>query len=109
MFSIALTPQLFVKEIAPARTFGFKDQIDHLTSKGLIQGGDLNNSLVCDGDHWLNPPLRFKDEPVRHKLLDLIGDLAFVGLPKAQVLVYKGSHALHAEFASSLEKQCSLI
>ncbi len=107
-FSLELTPRSFVKEIAPARTFGFKDQIDALIAQGLIQGGDLNNSLVCDGQSWLNPPLRFQDEPVRHKLLDLIGDLALVGLPKAQILVYRGSHALHAEFAESLPSVCSL-
>ncbi len=107
MFSIELTPRSFVKEIAPARTFGFKDQIESLIEKGLIKGGNLKNSLVCDGKSWLNPPLRFKDEPVRHKLLDLIGDLALVGLPKAQVLVYRGSHALHVELADSLSKACS--
>ena len=76
-------------------------------AKGLIKGGSLNNSLVCNGSFWLNPPLRFKDEPVRHKILDLIGDLALVGLPKAQVLVYRGSHALHAELASAFLKESS--
>ncbi len=107
-FSIDLSPRKFVEEIAPARTFGFKDQIQALRSQGLIKGGNLENSLVCDGNTWINPPLRFKDEPVRHKLLDLIGDLALVGLPKAQVLVYRGSHALHAELASVLQQVCSL-
>ncbi|AAQ00462.1 UDP-3-O-(3-hydroxymyristoyl) N-acetylglucosamine deacetylase [Prochlorococcus marinus str. SS51] len=108
MFSLDLTPQSFLQDIAPARTFGFKDQIDHLREKGMIKGGGLDNSLVCDGKSWINPPLRFKDEPVRHKLLDLIGDLALVGLPKAQVLVYKGSHALHVELAKSISRECSL-
>ena len=104
MFSIELTPNNFVKEIAPARTFGFLDQLEELKKAGLIKGGALENALVCNGDSWVNPPLRFANEPVRHKLLDLIGDLAFVGLPKAQIFVYKGSHALHAEFAASLKK-----
>ena len=104
MFSIDLSPINFVKEIAPARTFGFLDQIEGLKEAGLIKGGALENALVCDGDSWVNPPLRFDNEPVRHKLLDLIGDLALVGLPKAQILVYKGSHSLHAEFAASLQK-----
>ena len=104
MFSLELTPRSFVEDIAPARTFGFKDQIDHLISKGLIKGGSLENSLVCDKNSWLNPPLRFKNEPIRHKLLDLIGDLALIGLPKAQVLVYRGSHALHAELAKALRQ-----
>ncbi len=102
IFSIALTPKNFVQEIAPARTFGFLDQVEQLRSLGLIKGASLNNALVCDGDNWVNPPLRFEDEPVRHKLLDLIGDLAIVGFPKAQVLVYKGSHGLHTDFAAAL-------
>ena len=104
LLKIDLTPQSFVKEIAPARTFGFVDQLDQLKNSGLIKGGNLRNALVCDFDHWLNPPLRFEDEPVRHKLLDLIGDLALVGLPKAQVLVYRGSHGLHTDFASALSQ-----
>ncbi len=105
-FSIDLSPRSFVEQIAPARTFGFKDQLETLRAKGLIKGGSLENSLVCDHNKWLNPPLRFKEEPVRHKLLDLIGDLALVGLPKAQVLVYRGSHALHAKLASALQQAC---
>ena len=100
--TIDLTPQSFVDEIAPARTFGFREQVDQLRASGLIQGGALDNALVCDGDHWVNPPLRFPDEPVRHKLLDLIGDLALVGFPQAQVLVYRGSHGLHTDFAAAL-------
>ena len=104
MYSIELSPNNFVKEIAPARTFGLLDQLEELKKAGLIKGGALENALVCNGDSWVNPPLRFANEPVRHKLLDLIGDLAFVGLPKAQIFVYKGSHSLHAEFAASLQK-----
>ena len=107
MFAIELTPKLFVKEIAPARTFGFVDQLDHLKKAGLIKGGGLENALVCNGRSWINPPLRFKDEPIRHKLLDLIGDLSLVGLPKAQILVYRGSHALHADLALALQQNCS--
>ena len=63
----------------------------------------MDNALVCDGDKWVNPPLRFDNEPIRHKILDLIGDLALVGLPKAQILVYKGSHALNSLLASALK------
>ena len=104
IFAIELSPYAFVKEIAPARTFGFLDQLEELKNAGLIKGGTLENALVCNGDSWVNPPLRFENEPVRHKLLDLIGDLALVGLPDAQIFVYKGSHSLHAEFAASLRK-----
>ncbi len=102
-FVIDLNPKNFVEMIAPARTFGFKDQFQELSELGLIKGGSLENALVCDGDKWVNPPLRFDNEPIRHKILDLIGDLALVGLPKAQILVYKGSHSLNSLLASSLK------
>ncbi len=102
-FVIDLNPKSFVEMIAPARTFGFKDQFQELSELGLIKGGSLENALVCDGEKWVNPPLRFDNEPIRHKILDLIGDLALVGLPKAQILVYKGSHLLNSLLASSLK------
>ena len=102
LYSLALTPEAFVREIAPARTFGFRDQVEALRAAGLIRGGDLDNALVCDGERWLNPPLRFSDEPVRHKLLDLLGDLALAGLPQAQVFAYRGSHGLHTALAAAL-------
>lgn len=105
LFSLDLTPEAFVREIAPARTFGFREQVEQLRAAGLIQGGALDNALVCDGATWLNPPLRFVDEPVRHKLLDLLGDLALVGLPQAQVFVYRGSHALHTDLAAAMAAQ----
>ncbi len=104
-FSLDLTPAGFVDQIAPARTFGFRDQIEQLRAAGLIRGGALDNALVCAGDHWLNPPLRFEQEPVRHKLLDLLGDLALVGLPQAQVFAFRGSHRLHTALASALAAQ----
>ena len=103
LHSLCLTPASFVAEIAPARTFGFREQVEALLQAGLIRGGALENALVCDGNGWLNPPLRFDDEPVRHKLLDLIGDLALVGLPRAQVFAYRGSHGLHTALAAALQ------
>jgi UDP-3-O-[3-hydroxymyristoyl] N-acetylglucosamine deacetylase len=102
LLHLPLTPERFVAEVAPARTFGFRDQIEQLRQAGLIAGGRLDNALVCDGDRWLNPPLRYPDEPVRHKLLDLLGDLALVGLPRAQVFAFRGSHALHTSLAAAL-------
>ncbi|MEB3168259.1 MAG: UDP-3-O-acyl-N-acetylglucosamine deacetylase, partial [Synechococcaceae cyanobacterium] len=102
LYSLELTPERFVTEVAPARTFGFRDQVEQLRAAGLIQGGGLDNALVCDGERWLNPPLRFADEPVRHKLLDLLGDLALVGLPQAQVFAYRGSHQLHTALACAI-------
>ena len=76
--------------------------MDQLLAAGLIRGGCLENALVCDGDSWLNPPLRFVEEPVRHKILDLLGDLALIGLPRAQVFAYRGSHGLHTSLAAAL-------
>jgi UDP-3-O-[3-hydroxymyristoyl] N-acetylglucosamine deacetylase len=93
----------FVEAIAPARTFGFADQIEQLRQAGLIKGGSLDNALVCDRESWLNPPLRFDNEAVRHKLLDLIGDLSLLGkIPQAHYLAYKASHQLHTELAKEI-------
>ncbi len=93
----------FIREIAPARTFTLAAYIDQMRSAGLIKGGSLDNAIVCDGDRWINPPLRFANEPCRHKLLDLIGDLSLLGfLPRAHILAYKASHNLHAEFALAI-------
>ncbi len=93
----------FAREIAPARTFGFAEQIAQLQQAGLIQGGSLDNALVCSHDGWLNPPLRFTNEPARHKLLDLVGDLSLLGqLPQAHIIAYKASHKLHIQLAKQL-------
>ncbi len=107
LYGLELSPEAFVAEIAPARTFGFRDQVEQLRAAGLIQGGGLDNALVCDGDDWLNPPLRYADEPVRHKLLDLLGDLALAGLPQAQVFAFRGSHGLHTALAAQLASLAS--
>jgi UDP-3-O-[3-hydroxymyristoyl] N-acetylglucosamine deacetylase len=80
--SIALSPESFATQIAPARTFGFAEDLDRLRAAGLARGGSLANAVAISGDHVLNPEgLRFADEFVRHKLLDAIGDLALAGLP----------------------------
>ncbi|MBF2037174.1 MAG: UDP-3-O-acyl-N-acetylglucosamine deacetylase [Leptolyngbyaceae cyanobacterium T60_A2020_046] len=96
----------FEDAIAPARTFGLAHQIEALRSQGLIQGGSLDNALVCDRTGWLNPPLRFDNEPARHKLLDLIGDLSLLGsLPQGHIIAYKASHGLHVKLAQTLANQ----
>ena len=93
----------FGAAIAPARTFALAHQIDQLRNAGLIKGGSLDNALVCAPDGWINPPLRFPNEPVRHKLLDLIGDLSLVrSLPIAHYMAYKASHRLHTQLARQL-------
>ena len=93
----------FTTEIAPARTFGFAEQIEYLKERGLIAGGSLDNALVCSHDGWLNPPLRFTNEPARHKLLDLVGDISLLGqMPTAHIIAYKASHKLHTQLAAKL-------
>jgi UDP-3-O-[3-hydroxymyristoyl] N-acetylglucosamine deacetylase len=93
----------FAEEIAPARTFGLLHQIEHLRKLGLIKGGSLENALVCGPEGWLNPPLRFANEPVRHKILDLVGDLSLLGnLPTAHYMAYKASHNLHIQLAQRI-------
>ncbi|GAB4289725.1 MAG: UDP-3-O-acyl-N-acetylglucosamine deacetylase [Oscillatoriaceae cyanobacterium] len=93
----------FTTDIAPARTFGFAEQIEQLRAAGLIKGGSLDNALVCSEEGWLNPPLRFPNEPARHKLLDLVGDISLLGtIPVAHFLAYKASHNLHVQLARLL-------
>lgn len=94
----------FAEAIAPARTFGLAHQVDQLRQAGLIKGGSLDNALVCDESGWLNPPLRFSNEPARHKLLDLVGDLSLLGtIPVAHFLAYKASHKLHIQLAKKVK------
>jgi UDP-3-O-[3-hydroxymyristoyl] N-acetylglucosamine deacetylase len=77
-----LTPENFLKEVAPARTFVLREQIDALWKAGLAKGGSLENAIVVEGDKVHNTEgLRFQNEFVRHKLLDFIGDIALVGRP----------------------------
>jgi UDP-3-O-[3-hydroxymyristoyl] N-acetylglucosamine deacetylase len=93
----------FAMAIAPARTFGFAESVEKLRASGLIKGGSLDNALVCGTQGWINPPLRYPDEPVRHKLLDLVGDLSLLGIfPKAHIVAYKGSHSLHTQLVQRL-------
>jgi UDP-3-O-[3-hydroxymyristoyl] N-acetylglucosamine deacetylase len=102
-YSWAPAQESFAEAIAPARTFGLAEQVEQLRSRGLIKGGSLENALVCDRDGWINPPLRFSNEPVRHKLLDLVGDLSLLGtLPLAHFLAYKASHHLHTQLTQLL-------
>lgn len=100
-------PEQFATEIAPARTFGLADQIEQLRQQGLIRGGSLDNALVCGPQGWLNPPLRFANEPARHKLLDLVGDMSLLGtFPSVHVIAYKASHTLHVQLAQQLAQAC---
>jgi UDP-3-O-[3-hydroxymyristoyl] N-acetylglucosamine deacetylase len=98
--TLTVTATSFVDEIAPARTFGFLKEVEMLRRKGLALGGSLDNAVVLGETGVLNTSLRFEDEFVRHKILDVIGDLALLGHPVIGHLVaHRGGHALHASFA----------
>lgn len=103
-YSIALSTPAFRREIAPARTFGFLKEVEHLQAQGLALGGSLDNALVLSDSEVLNPGgLRFPEEFVRHKILDAMGDLALLGLPLlGRVEVSRGSHAFHLKFIRHL-------
>ncbi len=96
--SIDLTRESFLREIAPARTFGFLKDVAELKKRGLALGGTADNAVVLDEKGIISGPLRFPDEFVRHKVLDLIGDLALFGYP---LLGYfqaeRAGHRLHLQ------------
>jgi UDP-3-O-[3-hydroxymyristoyl] N-acetylglucosamine deacetylase len=100
---MVVLPDTFRNLLARARTFCFERDIEPLRSVGLIRGGSLDNAIVLTNDGVMNGPLRFSDEFGRHKALDLIGDLALVGLPLlGRVVAHKAGHALHTQLVSRL-------
>jgi UDP-3-O-[3-hydroxymyristoyl] N-acetylglucosamine deacetylase len=106
---MTVSPVTFRNFLARARTFCFERDIEPLRAMGLIRGGSLDNAIVLTDDGVMNGPLRFKDEFGRHKALDLIGDLALVGLPLlARVEAHKAGHSLHTQLVSSLLADPSL-
>src|SRR5437868_1920518 len=94
----------FGKEIASARTFGFTQEIDMLRKANLALGGSLENAIVLTPEGMLNvTPLRFDDEFVRHKILDIIGDFALLGMPiEGKITAEKSGHSVHASLMSKL-------
>ncbi len=95
-FSFVATRRGFLAEIAPSRTFGFLKDVPELWKKGLAKGGTLENAVILDDEKVINGPLRFPDEFVRHKILDLIGDLALWGHPLlGHFQAYRAGHSLH--------------
>ena len=107
---IDLTPENYASEIAPARTFGFEHELDAMRDMGLIRGATLDNAVCFTPDKVLNiGGLRFPDEPCRHKILDLIGDLALIGRPLlGRVIAERAGHAMHAALVSRLMQDSSL-
>ena len=101
--TIRLSEDAFVDDIAPARTFTFLKEVEMLRQQGLALGGSLENAIVVGDTGVLNNALRFEDEFVRHKILDVIGDMALVGHPLIGHLVaHRGGHALHTAFAAQV-------
>jgi UDP-3-O-[3-hydroxymyristoyl] N-acetylglucosamine deacetylase len=110
-YTIDLSRESFIQEIAPARTFGFLNEVEALQKKGLIQGGSLDNAVVIGHRGILNKEgLRFSDEFVRHKILDLIGDFSLLGYAiQGHIVARCAGHSLHAKLMEKIleEKDAS--
>src|SRR6267378_8181353 len=105
--SMEVTPAIFEREIAPARTFVYYEDVEPLMEKNLIKGGSLENAIVVRGEAVLSKePLRFPDEFVRHKILDIIGDLALVGRRiRGHVVAAKPGHSANADLARAVARE----
>jgi len=103
-YRLDLSPQSYLREIAPARTYGFLSELSHLKEQGLAKGAGLSNAVAIGEDRYLTK-LRFKDEMVRHKILDLIGDISLLGAEiKAHIICIRSGHDLNIKFARSLKE-----
>ncbi len=108
-FCTAVTPDLYIDEIAPARTFVTKSEADLLQAKGLASHVTHRDLLVFDENGPIDNVLRFDDECARHKLLDLIGDLALCGVSiSGKVTAYRSGHILNGRMAAWLEEQAQM-
>jgi UDP-3-O-[3-hydroxymyristoyl] N-acetylglucosamine deacetylase len=102
---IELTPESYRREIGTARTFGFISDVEYLKSLGLIRGGSLDNAVVLDSSGIINSDLRFPDEFVRHKLLDLLGDISLTGRPIiGHLYAERAGHAIHTALADQIAR-----
>jgi UDP-3-O-[3-hydroxymyristoyl] N-acetylglucosamine deacetylase len=108
-FQAELSDGDYQRSIAPARTFGSREDERAMRDMGLIRGASMDNCIVLTRDGIENPPLRFRDEFVRHKVLDLIGDLALIGRPiLGRVVADRAGHAMHTALVSRILKDRSL-
>lgn len=105
--SIDIDQETYIAQIAPSRTFTIYEDIEELLKLGKIKGGSLDSAIVIKGDKIMSKePLRFKDEFVRHKILDILGDIALLGKPlKAHIIAVRPGHALNAELTKKLHEQ----
>ena len=98
---------LIASEILPARTFGFLKDVKSMQEKGLIKGASLENSVVLTEDKYMNESLRFSNECIRHKVLDLLGDLYLLGRPlHAHIIAWKAGHGLDVDFVKKIAHSC---
>lgn len=104
-FSLSMHPERYKNDIAPCRTFSFYEEIAPFIEKGLIKGGGLENAVVIHAEKILNPGgARFPDEMVRHKILDLIGDLSLIGgILNAHIIAIRSGHSSNIAFARMLK------
>lgn len=104
--TIDISPEVYEAMVAPARTFTIYEDIEPLLKQGLIQGGSLDSAIVIRGDKIISKePLRFKDEFVRHKIMDLVGDIVLLGAPiKAHIIAVRTGHALNAKLTAKLRE-----
>ena len=103
-FDIEVNEESFYKEIAQARTIAYEKEIEALRSMGLGLGGTIDNVIVYNDEGWINP-LHYDDELVRHKILDIIGDLRLAGMVKGHFIAVKSGHALNTAMAKLLLKE----
>jgi UDP-3-O-[3-hydroxymyristoyl] N-acetylglucosamine deacetylase / 3-hydroxyacyl-[acyl-carrier-protein] dehydratase len=110
-YSTEITPEIYEKEIARARTFVFYEDVKPLLDKGLIRGGSLENAIVVRGESVMGKePLRYRDEFVRHKILDIVGDFFLAGCRfLGHVIAIKPGHAANAEMTKALAKRFAQI
>jgi UDP-3-O-[3-hydroxymyristoyl] N-acetylglucosamine deacetylase len=102
---MSLTPEAYRREIGAARTFGFMSDVEYLKRSGLIRGGSLDNAVVLDDSGIVNKELRYPDEFVRHKVLDLLGDISLVGYPiVGHLFAEKAGHAIHTALAAQISR-----
>lgn len=100
---LSLSPEKYRAEVGAARTFCLEQEIDWMRSQGLALGGSLDNAVVYGADGPLNESLRFHDEAVRHKILDLLGDIALLGAPLLGLIeAHAAGHALHVDLVKAL-------
>ncbi|MGC9973353.1 MAG: UDP-3-O-acyl-N-acetylglucosamine deacetylase [Bryobacteraceae bacterium] len=110
LLEMDVTPDHYAADVAPARTFGFANELDQMRDMGLIRGASLENAVCFNGNGVMNPEgLRFPDECCRHKALDLIGDLALIGRPLlGHVVAERAGHAMHTALVSRIMSDPSL-